>query len=140
MIQRIQTIYLFIVTLISGTASFLIPEWDFSLIKLNIAYHPVFAAYGYLIIAVIALITLFLFKNRKRQMALTRLNVLLNIALLGFFVYWFLNLPGENNATAIFSKNGIGMLGPVISIVFLRLAYRAIKKDEDLVKSVDRLR
>ncbi|MEM8927237.1 MAG: DUF4293 family protein, partial [Bacteroidota bacterium] len=38
------------------------------------------------------------------------------------------------------SEKGIGMLIPVFSIVFLVLANRAIKKDEDLVKSVDRLR
>ncbi|MEP3383632.1 MAG: DUF4293 family protein, partial [Flavobacteriaceae bacterium] len=38
------------------------------------------------------------------------------------------------------SEKGIGMLIPVFSIVFLVLSNRAIKKDEDLVKSVDRLR
>jgi len=37
-------------------------------------------------------------------------------------------------------EKGIGMLIPVFSIVFLVLSNRAIKKDEDLVKSVDRLR
>jgi hypothetical protein len=38
------------------------------------------------------------------------------------------------------SEKGIGMLLPIISIVFIALANKAIKKDEDLVKSVDRLR
>ena len=52
------------------------------------------------------------------------------------FVYRLLNLPGafEN------AEKGIGLILPVISIVLLVLANKAIKKDEALVKSVDRLR
>ncbi|OSS38566.1 hypothetical protein C723_2549 [Christiangramia flava JLT2011] len=38
------------------------------------------------------------------------------------------------------SEKGIGMFLPIVSIVFLVLANKAIKRDEDLVKSVDRLR
>ena len=63
--------------------------------------------------------------------------MILNLILLGFFVYRILNTSGE--ATAV-SEKGVGIFLPVISIVFLVLANRAIKKDEDLVKSVDRLR
>jgi len=60
----------------------------------------------------------------------------LNFVLLGVIVYQSQNLPGE---TAV-SENGIGMFLPLVSIVLLALANKAIKKDEDLVKSVDRLR
>uniref|UniRef100_UPI00359453E2 DUF4293 family protein n=1 Tax=Pricia sp. TaxID=2268138 RepID=UPI00359453E2 len=75
-------------------------------------------------------------KKRKNQFVLNRLNLILNLFLLGFFVYRSLNLSGETSV----SEKGIGMLIPIISIVLLVLANRAIKKDEDLVKSVDRLR
>jgi hypothetical protein len=64
------------------------------------------------------------------------MSIIFNFILLGFFVYWSLNLSGE----AIVSEKGIGMFLPAISIVLLVLANKAIKKDEDLVKSVDRLR
>ena len=67
---------------------------------------------------------------------MNRLNIILNLFLLGFFVYRSLNLSGGTTV----SEKGIGMLIPVCSIVFLTLANRAIKKDEDLVKSVDRVR
>jgi hypothetical protein len=87
--------------------------------------------------AILALITIFLFKNRKLQFVLNRLNILLNLILLGIFVYRILNLSG---GTEIVSEKGIGVILPIISIVLLVLANRAIKKDEDLVKSVDRLR
>lgn len=62
--------------------------------------------------------------------------MILNLFLLGFFVYRSLSLSGETEV----SEKGIGMLLPIVSIVLLVLANRAIKKDEDLVKSVDRLR
>lgn len=133
MIQRIQTVYLFITVLISALALFFVPIWD--KMKSNL-YDPLYVDYGFTAIAVITLISIFLFKNRKRQMLMVRFVIFLNIILLGFFVYWFLNMPGEMN----FSEKGIGMGVPIVSIVFLLLAHKAIKKDDDLVKSVDRLR
>jgi hypothetical protein len=86
--------------------------------------------------AVLSLISIFSFKNRKSQFVLGRLSIILNFILLGVFVYQSLNLSGETNV----SEKGIGMLLPIFSIVCLVLANKAIKKDEDLVKSVDRLR
>jgi hypothetical protein len=77
-----------------------------------------------------------MYKNRKLQFVLGRLAIILNFILLGFFVYQSLMVSGEAEA----SEKGIGMLLPIVSIVFLALANKAIKKDEDLVKSVDRLR
>ena len=96
-----------------------------------------FSAFSaFLSIALLAIITIFKFKDRKSQFVLGRLNIILNLILLGFFVYQSLNLSGET----MVSEKGIGMLLPFVSIVLLVLANKAIKKDEDLVKSVDRLR
>jgi hypothetical protein len=86
---------------------------------------------------VFTLISIISFKNRKQQFVLNRLNLILNLILLGLFVYRSLNLSGETPAV---SEKGIGMFLPILSIVMLVLANKAIKKDEDLVKSVDRLR
>jgi hypothetical protein len=77
-----------------------------------------------------------MFKNRQSQFVMGRLNIILNFFLLGFLVYRSLNVSGET----LVSEKGIGMFLPIISIVLLVLANKAIKKDEDLVKSVDRLR
>jgi hypothetical protein len=93
-------------------------------------------AIGFYTIAALALISIALFKKRQNQFVLNRLNIILNLFLLGFFVYRSLNISGEMQV----SEKGIGMLIPVFSIVLLVLANKAIKKDEDLVKSVDRLR
>ena len=86
--------------------------------------------------ALLAVISIFSFKKRQNQFVLNRLNIISNFILLGFFVYRTLNLSGET----LVSEKGIGITLPAISIVLLVLANRAIKKDEDLVKSVDRLR
>lgn len=136
MIQRIQSIYLLVVVLISGGLPFLLPLW------MDEQSNPVYAQNELLIIGcfgvatLLALIAIFMYKNRKNQFVVNRLNMILNLFLLGFFVYRSLTLSGESNI----SEKGIGMLLPIVSIVFLVLANKAIKKDEDLVKSVDRLR
>ncbi|MBT2162196.1 DUF4293 domain-containing protein [Zobellia barbeyronii] len=136
MIQRIQTIYLLIVALIAGILPFWINLWSDVEGNEIFARNDVFISGAFYISAVLAVVTIVLFKNRKNQFVLNRLNMILNIFLLGFFVYRSQNLSGEISV----SEKGIGMLIPIISIVFLVLANRAIKKDEDLVKSVDRLR
>ncbi|PNQ73409.1 DUF4293 domain-containing protein [Hanstruepera neustonica] len=136
MIQRIQTLYLLLATVVSAGLIFVFELWTnqdgVKVFAQDVSY--VFA--GFLLSAVLSLITIFRFKNRKSQFMLGRLNIILNFILLGFFVYQSLNLSGET----VVSEKGIGIFLPIVSIVFLALANKAIKKDEDLVKSVDRLR
>jgi hypothetical protein len=69
-------------------------------------------------------------------MLVGRINFVLNFVALGFLAYWLLILPGEIE----FSEKGIGLVIPVISIVFIVLAQKAIKKDDELVKSANRFR
>lgn len=136
MLQRIQTIYLFLAALISGVLIFFVSLWSNEAGE-SVFVEEVLIAMGlFLGSAVLSFISIFLFKNRKLQFVLGRINILLNFFLLGVFVYWSLSVPGEMEI----SEKGIGMFIPVLSIVFLVLANKAIKKDEDLVKSVDRLR
>ncbi len=136
MLQRIQTIYLFLAALVSAGLIFVFSLWENTAGEVVYAEDRMLVFALFLVSALISFITIFLFKNRKLQFVLGRLNILLNLILLGLFVYWSLNISGESQI----SEKGIGMLIPIISIVFLVLANKAIKKDEDLVKSVDRLR
>ena len=136
MIQRIQTVYLIFVILLTGILPFWINLWtDTNGVEI-FAANEILISIALYISSLLALVAIVLFKNRKNQFVANRLNMILNLFLLGFFVYRSLNLSGET----LVSEKGIGMLIPVFSIVFLVLANRAIKKDEDLVKSVDRLR
>ncbi|GAA3571333.1 DUF4293 domain-containing protein [Snuella lapsa] len=136
MLQRKQTIYLLLAAGVSAGLIFVFQLWvtkeGVSIFAVDkIAYLSLFLGS-----AILSLIAVFMYKNRKSQFMLGRLNIILNFILLGFFVYQSLNLSGETYV----SEKGIGMLLPIISIVLLVLANKAIKKDEDLVKSVDRLR
>ena len=136
MIQRIQTLYLFLAAVISAGLIFVFHLWT------NNEGDEIYALNNYVYAglffgsALLSLISIFRYKDRKSQFILGRLNIILNFILLGIFVYQSLNLSGETNV----SEKGIGMLLPIFSIVCLALANKAIKKDEDLVKSVDRLR
>ena len=135
MIQRIQSVYLLLVALLAALVPIWLPLWETEGVAV-FAFDHSWIKYLFIGIAVLAIYSIFRYKDRKQQFVLNRLNLLLNLILLGVFVYHSLNLSGE---TAV-SEKGIGMLIPVFSIVLLVLANKAIKKDEDLVKSVDRLR
>lgn len=138
MLQRIQTIYLLIAAIISAGLIFVFPLFKLDVGDGNWLYAQERMLYLGLFLgsAILSLVSIFSYKNRKFQFMMGRLNIILNFILLGFFVYQSLNISGET----IVSEKGIGMFLPIISIVFLVLANKAIKKDEDLVKSVDRLR
>lgn len=136
MLQRIQTIYLLLAGLTSAGLIFVLHLWVVNEDERFFASDDVLYFGLFLGSAALSVLSIFMYKNRKSQFMLGRLNIILNFILLGFFVYQSLNLSGE---TAV-SEKGIGMFIPIISIVFLALANKAIKKDEDLVKSVDRLR
>ena len=136
MLQRKQSLYMLIVVLLNTVGIHWAALWTTAEGETVYAGEIIGVSIVFYLIGALALTSIFLFKNRQNQFVLNRLNIILNLFLLGFFVYRSLSLSGE----ASVSEKGIGMLIPVFSIVFLVLANRAIKKDEDLVKSVDRLR
>ncbi|WP_298896929.1 DUF4293 domain-containing protein [uncultured Psychroserpens sp.] len=136
MIQRIQSIYLLFAAGVSAGLIFVFHLW--TKVEDVVVYAKDEHLYLGLFLgsALLSLISIFCFKNRKLQFVLGRLNIILNFILLGFFVYQLLMPPGESQI----SEKGVGIFIPILSIVLLVLANKAIKKDEDLVKSVDRLR
>lgn len=88
-------------------------------------------------VAALGLFSLFLFKNRKRQMKLTRIAGLLTIAEIVFLIVSYLDISD-------LAENGVNLEYPVfilpISTILFFLAVAAIKKDDELVRSVDRIR
>jgi len=137
MLQRIQTVYLILALLVTGVLPFVFPLWTLADSKeyFFMSSQVYSALFG--LSTSLALLSILFYKKRQHQFVINRLNIILNLILLGLFVYRSLNLSGETPAV---SEKGIGMFLPIVSIVFLVLANKAIKKDEDLVKSVDRLR
>lgn len=137
MIQRIQTVYLLIALVILGALPYVFPLFTMSDGKEFYFMKEALYTVLFGLSTTITLISIMYFKKRQHQFVLNRLTIILNLILLGLFVYRSLNLSGE---TVQVSEKGIGMFLPIVAIVFLALANKAIKKDEDLVKSADRLR
>ncbi|MBR4155681.1 MAG: DUF4293 domain-containing protein [Bacteroidales bacterium] len=155
MIQRIQTIFLFLATVFAGIL-FFTPVFSFNyvgeLMKLTIygvkganellsfsaAYALPLLLIAVLIVAIPA-ITIFMYKKRELQLKLSSLNIFLNAALCGLiFLYYASNVENRINPETVHYMFGTYI--PLINMVLSVLAMRWVKKDIELLKSVDRLR
>lgn len=158
MIQRIQTIYLFL-ALVAISLLFVFPlaqffaengAYVFSVTGLenmvpgdpaifnSMIFLPMlFFAIG---IGLLILFTIFQYKKRPFQIKLTNVGVLLSIALImGIFFFYIPMIEKKVNIIPDYSK-AFGIYLPLVTLVFLVMANRAIKRDEKLVRSADRLR
>jgi hypothetical protein len=90
-----------------------------------------------LLIPAISLITIFLFRNRKLQMKLSLAIMFLSTGLVAIEVFYSFSIMKEFHAELI---PGMLMVVPPLILIFSILAWRGIKKDENLVRSYDRLR
>ena len=143
MIQRIQSVYLFLVMMLS-VALFFVNLYS---IETIMGATPLFQQFNvmsntmYLILnsvaGLFALITIFLYKNRNLQIRLSNLNMLFMCIFIGT-VFYFADHSKTDAASIV--HYSIGSFFPSIQLVFTFLAMRAIKKDEQLVRSADRLR
>jgi hypothetical protein len=153
MLQRIQSIYL-IASLALLSATFFIPFGNLSdgITNLDMRSYGVKNAAGeylaspgsyfiYLLITLILVVVayaLVAFKNRALQTRLLRLSFLL---LAGGFVLIALYINDCNNYfSGMKLSPGISMFLMIGAIFFNMMALRSIRKDEALVRSVDRIR
>lgn len=141
MIQRIQSIWLFL----AAIAAFV--TYTLTLYSGNLAdgsTRPFLLADNFLLtlfiimLGVLALVCIFLFKNRKQQFRLTVIGVILSVV---FLLVEYLKVEQFKKSNNILSGSyQVGALLPVLLIIFFFLAARGIYRDEKLVKSLDRLR
>lgn len=104
----------------------------------QITYFP-YTAIGILALlaAGIAVYEIFKYKDRLTQMKLGALNSVVMAAVLGCSV-WFVT-DGQKE-WEVAGTYGIGFFLPPAAMIFNILANRFIRKDEKLVRSVDRIR
>ena len=160
MIQRIQTIYLILTAVLTG----LMMKFPIAIYysgESEAFRYGVFGItpagggemiqpgnwmiqLGLLIIStLLALYTIFRFKNRKLQLQLSRFNLLLLLALIlsaYFSVRTQEHLQPVSEVQDLKTLYWIGFYLPVAAMAFQWLAIRGIKRDEELIKSIDRLR
>jgi hypothetical protein len=90
-----------------------------------------------LLVPLAATVAILLFKNRKLQKIIILFDILLELIL--FISVLILIIPVVQHNSAIV-KPGYRIIMPLLSLLFLVLAYMGVKKDDELVKSYDRLR
>lgn len=130
MIQRIQSVWLLLVALL-GISSII--AGSSGLLATNIIV-VIFSALSIIISAY----TIFKYKDRKHQMMMCNLLVIINVIVTLAFSFAMRN-SGELDLNNLQAKYIILLL-PVFSVVFSNLAKNGIKKDEELIRSADRLR
>ncbi len=144
MIQRKQTLYIGVAFILAGIltnfVSFFTIQETIKVVLttalLNSSVLLKSVGVFFIISAILSVVAILGYKNRQNQFVVNRINILINFYLLSVLLYLSLKLPGEMQI----SEKGIGIYFPIAIIVLLVMANRAIKKDEDLVKSVDRIR
>lgn len=118
MIQRIQTLFLTIVVILSSI-----------LVVLLFNYVTPCS----LIVPILSLVSIFLFKNRGLQMKVVAVTIAMTIISSGYDLYRV-----YESLTEVLLYSFILMVA--IETMFLVLSHRKIDKDDKLVKSYDRLR
>lgn len=155
MLQRIQSVYLLLASLVIF-ALFLFPLVHNvyvagvpSTIKVTGIYQDVNGAQASTqtfvlliaataVVAILPLVLIFLYKNRKQQMMLCYGYILV---LFGYSFWMAETVKSYTGGADLTTNNfGIGALLSSISIVLILAAAKAIQRDEKLVKSADRLR
>lgn len=154
MIQRIQTVYLLVAEMLIGILFFVpfaeiagkegsIYRFDIKGIflegiqKPEIIYNNLPLVLLLAVNLILILTSVFLFKNRILQIRLSTINIFMLLGLGSLIYYKVLSvakiLSGHYSLT-------IFLAFPVIAVILIYLAIRAIRKDELLVRSIDRIR
>lgn len=144
MIQRIQSVWLFLASMIAGLL-FLFPLFHYR----AVAYPSMLpqehweSVKNYLPLLIMAaalvllpLVAIFFFGNRPRQRGIVWLSILFCIGFIALEAMRFANLGNMAGLSWAIP----GPVLPVVSIVLDFFALRGIRKDEKLIKSLDRLR
>jgi hypothetical protein len=152
MIQRIQTIWLFLATLVTlllllipivtkqanGTDYWVVATGLYQKNKLGISKMESFLPLIICTIAtaILSLTNIFNYTNRKLQKKLVLINILFIVAL----SFWIFEAASKIPGGIDNSSYNLGAFFPLLAIIFLFLALRGINHDEKLVRSADRLR
>jgi hypothetical protein len=133
-LQRIQTIYLLFVFLTQLAGFIFLPQrllYSGVSVEVNQSYILLISN---LLLIVVPFWNIFQFRNRKRQFVLNRVLLLITFGVL------FNQCIGYFNADTNETHQLLVSVVAIFTIIFISLANKAIKRDEDLIRSADRLR
>lgn len=134
MIQRIQSLFLLLSGITMSAGMYLAPLYAVNGESVFLAESGLYLGMAGLT-AGITLANIFLYKNRKLQVVLNRLSIILSFILFGLILTDYIGQPGDAGVSI-----GLGLVLPLVNVILLVLANRGIQKDELLIRSADRLR
>ena len=134
MIQRIQSLYMLLFILV-GVANFLFFPSEEIVFKPLLEDSEGSIPYVSFLLSIVVFINLFLFTKRKIQLLINQAVWVLFTLFWGSFVYMIFQ-----NTMLHFSNFSLDLLFAFLGEISLLLANRGIKKDEALIRSLDRLR
>ncbi len=145
MIQRVQSILLGLVAILY-VLLFFIPvfSWEAPTSEagenwnLTALYNVPFIVMNVLII-LFSIFSISQFKNRKKQRSYVLILCIVIILNVCLYMYYMYTITAQNEYVLQPAKS-IGIYFQLISIILCLIAARRIKKDDDLVKSIDRIR
>jgi hypothetical protein len=155
MIQRLQSVYLSLTIILSllfqtgKVIGFISPENEAVTLAASGIFEsqdsgtPVFIMNTMpltiiqIIIPIVALAAILMYSNRKIQLTLTTGLIIIIIVLIVLLTYYSWSLISSQNMSL---TPGIKLACPVIMIILVWLARRRIRRDEEVVRSYDRLR
>ena len=151
MIQRKQSVYLLVSIILNAVCMFL-PLVTYVSDKMgadsklfNIAIKGMDGSMDYVVCILFVLLlvsvmssvlNIFLYKNRKLQMKVCKLNMLLMVVWYAAYMYFAFTGGGEG---ASFSFSIAGAM-PFVALIGQLLANNGISSDEELIRSMDRIR
>lgn len=146
MIQRKQSLWLLIAALLNAGILFTtLYSWHETTNGIDTLHElKVSNNYPLLIVTVVLILVpaaaIFMFGNRKRQMALCFTGILSCISFMGIMQGKIHNETSKAVSAISNASYSIGAILPVLAIFFFILAIFGIRKDDKLVRSMDRLR
>lgn len=135
MIQRFQTIFLIFATLLNLSAYFT-PIYEKAMADPQ-AWIGIGLASSLLIAMLLNIISIFLYNDRKNQISWVKRAALFQVIGFGFCVGVLFSLGGIG--TYLWDE-ALGTVLVFVGLIFQILAMRFIRKDEELVRSMDRIR
>ena len=149
MIQRKQTAFLALAVLLL-LQLFIFPVYSFEKGEENLLFYiygigqispDYFVTIALNVFSIFLLLAIiFLYKNRKNQMLFCKIATLLITGLIVAIFYFAENAKSLPELAGYTSAIRPMLVAPLAALVLVILANRAIKQDEELVRSADRLR
>lgn len=147
-IQRIQTLYLIIAIILMAVFAFF-PALTFELGgrqfvygaleagKVGVTHIDPLMLMLVILICVLAFIDIFLYKNLQRQMTVCFVDIIIGLAMLVAIGIEAYIVTGKEGLVLTWQWY---LVLPILSIIFLMLAHRAMSRDKKMLRDSDRLR